>query len=77
MAMVGVANGGQNLHTSQWGQAHTIQIVRAHERDLTMTAAGQAYGLAPVCDRYNNYILIIANNYAYVFSTFWNKKFTQ
>jgi len=34
-------------------QAHTIQIVRAHARDLTMAAAGQAYGLAPVCDRYN------------------------
>jgi len=44
---------GQNLHTSQHGQAHTIQIVRTHARDLTMAAAGQAYGLAPVCDRYN------------------------
>jgi len=33
-------------------QAHTIQIVRAHARDLPMAAAGQAYGLAPVCDRY-------------------------
>jgi len=43
---------GQNLHTSQQGQPHTIQIVRAHARDLTMDAAGEAYGLAPVCDRY-------------------------
>jgi len=31
---------GQNLHTSQQGQPHTIQIVRAHARDLTMAAAG-------------------------------------
>jgi len=30
------------------GQPHTIKIVRAHVRDLTMAAAGQAYGLAPV-----------------------------
>jgi len=34
------------------GQTHTIQIVRAHARDFTMAAASQAYGLAPVCDRY-------------------------
>jgi len=33
------------------GQAHTIQIVRAHTRDFTMAAAGQAFGLGPVCDR--------------------------
>jgi len=43
---------GQNLQTSKHGQAHTIQIVRAHARDLTMAAAGHAYGMAPVCDRY-------------------------
>jgi len=43
---------GQNLHTSQHGQARAIQIVRVHARDLTMAAAGQAYGLAPVCDWY-------------------------
>jgi len=35
-------------------QTHTIQIVRAHARDLTMAAAGHAYGMAPVCDRYYN-----------------------
>jgi len=29
-------------------QAHTIQIVRAHARDLTMAAAGHAYGMARV-----------------------------
>jgi len=34
-------------------QPHAIQIVRAHARDLTMAAAGHAYGMAPVCDRYN------------------------
>jgi len=27
-------------------QAHTIQIVRAHARDLTTAAAGHAYGIA-------------------------------
>jgi len=39
---------GQSLHTSKHGQAHTIQIaiVRAHARDLTMAAAGHAYGMA-------------------------------
>jgi len=29
-----------------------MQIVRAHARDFTMAAAGHAYGMAPVCDRY-------------------------
>jgi len=33
----------QNLQTSKHGQAHTIQIVRAHARDLTMAAAGHAH----------------------------------
>jgi len=36
----------QNLHTSKHGQAHTIQIVRTHARDLTMAGAGHAYGMA-------------------------------
>jgi len=36
-------------------QAHTIQIVRAHARDLTMAAASHAYGMAQVCDRYYFY----------------------
>jgi len=36
----------QNLHNSKHGQAHTIQIVRAHARDLTMAAADHAYGMA-------------------------------
>jgi len=34
------------MQTSKHGQAHTIQIVRAHARDLTMAAAGHAYGMA-------------------------------
>jgi len=41
----------QNLQTSKHGQPHTIQyntiqIVRAHARNLTMAAAGHAYGMA-------------------------------
>jgi len=40
-------------------QAHTIQIVRAHARDVTMAAAGQAYGLAPVCDRYKRIFIYL------------------
>jgi len=42
-------------------QAHTIQIVRAHARDLTMAAACQAYGLAPVCDWYNTKMSLIVS----------------
>jgi len=34
------------LQTSKHGQPHAIQIVRAHARDLTMAAAGHAYGMA-------------------------------
>jgi len=36
----------QNLQTSKHGQPHKIQIVRAHARDLTMAAAGHAYGMS-------------------------------
>jgi len=36
----------QKLQTSKHGQANTIQIVRALVRDLTMAAAGHAYGMA-------------------------------
>jgi len=35
-----------NLQTSQHRQPRTIQIVRARTSDLTMAAAGQAFGLA-------------------------------
>jgi len=41
-------------------QPHTIQILCAHARDLTMAAAGHAYGLAPVCDRYKIIIINMA-----------------
>jgi len=36
----------QKLQTSKHGQPHTMQIVRAPARDLTMAAAGHAYGMA-------------------------------
>jgi len=36
----------QKLQTSKHDQPHTIQIVRAPARDLTMAAAGHAYGMA-------------------------------
>jgi len=36
----------QKLQTSKHVQANTIQIVRALARDLTMAAAGHAYGMA-------------------------------
>jgi len=37
-----VLRDSQNLQTSKHGQPYTIEIVRAHARDLTMAAAGHA-----------------------------------
>jgi len=43
----------QKLQTSKHGQAHTMQLY-ARTRDLTMAAAGHAYGMAGQgCARYN------------------------